>query len=130
MKRTTPTLILFAAIAVLAACSPKASTETTAAPPAPAPMPATMPAAALAAPDASATETKLASGTGVVNAVDAKAGTVTLDHQPIPAISWPAMTMTFKASPAIVASVKPGDKVAFDMKLVGGDGEITAIHKQ
>jgi Cu(I)/Ag(I) efflux system protein CusF len=128
MKRTTPTLILFAATAALAACSPKASTETTAAAPAPASMPAAMPPAAPA--EAAASDTKVASGAGVVNAVDAKAGTVTLDHQPIPAISWPAMTMTFKASPAITSSVKPGDKVAFDMKLVGGDGEITAIHKQ
>jgi Cu(I)/Ag(I) efflux system protein CusF len=125
MKPMTSTLILFAATAVLAACSPKASTETAAAAPAPAAAAATP-----AAPDAAAADIKLASGTGVVSAVDAKAGTVTLDHQPIPAISWPAMTMAFKASPAIVASVKPGDKVTFDLKLAGGDGEITAIHKQ
>lgn len=39
---------------------------------------------------------------------------VTLSHQPIPAIGWPAMTMTFRlADPALAQGVKVGDRVAF-----------------
>jgi Cu(I)/Ag(I) efflux system membrane fusion protein len=39
---------------------------------------------------------------------------VTLSHGPVPALSWPAMTMTFKlASPAIATGLKAGDQVDF-----------------
>jgi Cu(I)/Ag(I) efflux system membrane fusion protein len=39
---------------------------------------------------------------------------VTLSHQPVPAIGWPAMTMTFRlADPALARGVKVGDRVAF-----------------
>ena len=40
------------------------------------------------------------------------------------------MTMGFKAAPALAGTVKAGDKVAFDLKLENGGGEITAIQKQ
>jgi Cu/Ag efflux protein CusF len=73
---------------------------------------------------------KIAKGTGMVTAVDAAGGTITLDHGPIPEANWPAMTMTFKAAPGIAQSVKAGDKVAFDLKLEGGSGEVTAIRKR
>ena len=39
---------------------------------------------------------------------------VTLSHQPVPAIGWPAMTMTFRLADAALAhGVKVGDRVAF-----------------
>ena len=39
---------------------------------------------------------------------------VTLSHQPVPAIGWPAMTMTFKlAAPALGQGVKVGDRMSF-----------------
>jgi Cu(I)/Ag(I) efflux system protein CusF len=38
-----------------------------------------------------------AQGTGVVKAIDTDKGTITLQHQAIASIGWPAMTMTFKA---------------------------------
>ncbi len=72
----------------------------------------------------------MAKGSGTVKAIDKAAGTITLDHGPIPQAKWPAMTMTFKASPAILGPVKAGDKVAFDLKLVGSAGEVTGITKQ
>jgi Cu/Ag efflux protein CusF len=41
------------------------------------------------------------------------------------------MTMTFKAEPAKLAdTVKPGDKVAFDVKVQGSNNTVTAIRKQ
>ena len=72
----------------------------------------------------------LAKGHGTVTAIDKTAGTITLDHGPIPEAKWPAMTMAFKAAPAITDAAKVGDKVDFDLTLTGNAGEVTAIHKQ
>ena len=33
---------------------------------------------------------------GVVKKVDAKAGTVTIDHEPVKSMNWPKMTMAFQ----------------------------------
>lgn len=79
---------------------------------------------------ASSEVAKTAKGKGTVTAVDAAAGAITVDHEPIPEANWPAMTMAFKATPALAQSVKVGDKVAFDLTLANGGGEITAIQKQ
>ena len=43
-----------------------------------------------------------AQGAGVIKKLDAKGGSVTLQHGPIAALSWPAMTMAFKADPALL----------------------------
>jgi hypothetical protein len=40
------------------------------------------------------------------------------------------MTMGFKATPEQIGNVKAGDKIAFNLKLEGGAGEITAIRKR
>ena len=73
---------------------------------------------------------KMAKGSGTVTAIDKAAGTITLAHGPIPEANWPAMTMAFKAQPQLLADVKAGDKVAFDLALKDGAGEVTAITKQ
>jgi Cu/Ag efflux protein CusF len=77
-----------------------------------------------------ATAPIMAKGHGTVTAIDKAAGTITLDHGPIPEAKWPAMTMAFKAAPAITDAAKVGDKVDFDLTLTGSAGEVTAIHKQ
>ena len=77
-------------------------------------------AARAAAPAAGA-----AKGTGVVKAVNAKAGTITLHHGPIPALKWPAMTMSFKASPQVLAAAKAGKTVTFTLNDAGD--EVVAI---
>ena len=42
------------------------------------------------------------------------ANSVTLSHEPVPAIGWPAMTMTFAlANPGIARGFKAGDRVRF-----------------
>lgn len=65
---------------------------------------------------------------GVVKAVDAAKGTVAVAHGPIATLSWPAMTMTFKASDkAVLQSLEPGAKVEFDFEERGKDYVITAI---
>lgn len=74
--------------------------------------------------------TKQGKGTGTVTAIDAAGGQVTLDHGPIPEIGWPAMKMTFKVVPAVIASAAVGDKVEFDVRVTGSDSEVTAIVKK
>jgi len=55
-------------------------------------------------------------GVGVVKKVDAKAGTVTLAHDPIKALNWPAMVMPFKvADKALLGQMKVGAKIRFQL---------------
>ena len=64
-------------------------------------------------------------GTGVVKAVDAKAGVIKIHHGPIAALKWPAMTMDFKAAPAVLASAKVGKSVTFTLNAAGD--QVTAL---
>ena len=65
-----------------------------------------------------------ASGRGTVKTVAPALGVVTLTHDPIPALHWPAMTMSFKLRDAQSAqNLKPGDAVTFEVKLAPEAGE-------
>lgn len=49
---------------------------------------------------------------GVVKKIDLKAGTVNLDHEPVPSLKWPAMNMNFKVeNPDLLKDVVVGQKV-------------------
>jgi len=121
-------------VLLVAACSEKATTNSTA----PANSAMTEPSTSVAGATNMAGDlgnmavpaAKAAKGTGTVKAIDKTVGTITLEHGPIAEANWPAMTMAFKASPTLLDSVKVGDKVAFDLKLEGNAGEVTAIAKQ
>ncbi len=64
-----------------------------------------------------------ASGEGSVIEIDVGGNKMTLDHDPIPALKWQRMEMEFNVAPgALPKSVKPGDRVKFDMK-AGKPGE-------
>lgn len=69
------------------------------------------------------------SAVGVVKAVDATKGTITLSHDPVPSIKWPAMTMAFKASKDQITGVKAGDRVSFEFTAKGMDATVTSIKK-
>jgi Cu(I)/Ag(I) efflux system protein CusF len=72
--------------------------------------------------------TKTGKGEGVITAIDLKADTVTIQHGPISAVGWPAMTMTFKATPAaLLKGLKVGQKIGFDAKVTGMAAEVTAV---
>jgi Cu/Ag efflux protein CusF len=61
-------------------------------------------------------------GIGTVNSVDAAGHKVNLNHNPIPVIGWPAMTMDFAVAPSVdLRALKPGTRVNFMMQR-GGDG--------
>lgn len=69
-----------------------------------------------------------AEGVGVVEAIDLPQGTVTLKHQPIESIHWPAMTMTFKiANQAVLQGVKVGEHVRFGLHPAGMKSTVTWI---
>jgi Cu(I)/Ag(I) efflux system membrane fusion protein len=88
---------------------------------APAPQPASAPASAPAAAGHK--------GQGKVESIDAKAGTVSLEHGPIATLNWPAMTMEFKlANAALAQGVRPGASVAFEfVERQPGEWVVTAI---
>lgn len=122
-------LSAIAALATLAACGPKPAADTSSAA-------AESPAAAMSDMSGVSTmsgmamdsKTKTGKGVGEIIEIDTKAGTLTLKHDAIPAVGWPAMTMTFKANPAsLLTGLKVGEKVAFDVSVKGSDAEVTAI---
>lgn len=106
------------ALAAMVAYGPFASL-THAAAPAPAPAPA-----------AQANELQHR-GTGTVKALAPDAGTVTLDHNAIKGLGWPAMTMDFTVQPQArdgLRALKVGDRVEFDVaKDKGGKFTLSRI---
>ncbi|TAM13095.1 MAG: copper-binding protein [Nevskiaceae bacterium] len=69
-----------------------------------------------------------ATGTGVVEAVDQAQGAVTIKHQAIAALDWPAMTMAFKAANAeLLKEVKVGEKIGFGLHAQGMNGTLIWI---
>lgn len=74
---------------------------------------------------------KTVEGVGVVRAADPAVGALAIDHEPIPSMGWPAMSMTFKADPpTILEGVKAGEKVKFSLRTEGQDYVVTSIKKQ
>ncbi|MBL0121627.1 MAG: efflux RND transporter periplasmic adaptor subunit [Betaproteobacteria bacterium] len=66
---------------------------------------------------------------GTVEALDAKAGTVSIRHGPVESLKWPAMTMEFKlANAALQEGLKAGAKVGFEfVERQPGEWVITAV---
>jgi Cu(I)/Ag(I) efflux system periplasmic protein CusF len=64
---------------------------------------------------------------GVVKSVDTKAGTVTLAHEPVKSMNWPAMTMAFKVQDkALMDKLTQGKKVEVEFEQRGKDYVITS----
>ena len=66
---------------------------------------------------------------GTVDGIDAKAGTVSINHGPVASLKWPAMTMEFKvANDTLLKDLKPGAAVAFEfVERQPGEWVITGI---
>lgn len=113
----------------LAACSPKpaepAATPTAAAEPVAPPMadmPMTPAAPAQAGP---------IMGMGKITAINAAGGTLTIDHQAIPAVGWDAMSMGFTATdPTMLKDLQVGDAVTFELKSASEPSVVTKVQKQ
>lgn len=66
---------------------------------------------------------------GTVDSVDAKAGTVSVNHGPVESLKWPAMTMEFKvANESLLKDLKPGTQVAVEfVERSPGEWVITGV---
>lgn len=71
-----------------------------------------------------------ASAEGTVTKIDEEAGTITIDHGPVPEVEWPAMTMGFAADDAQRASIAAGDDVNFTFEKTAAGGTILSITKK
>ena len=66
--------------------------------------------------------------TGTVKSIDAKAGTITLDHEAVKSLNWPAMTMSFKVEDkAVMDKLAPRKKVEVEFEQRGKDYVITKV---
>lgn len=69
-----------------------------------------------------------ATGQGIINSVDAEEGVVNITHGPIPALSWPEMTMDLPVADGVdLADVQAGDDVRF--RVVLGADQVYRITK-
>ena len=67
-------------------------------------------------------------GIGVVKNINAGDGTVTLAHEPIKSLNWPAMTMAFQVrDKKLIDNVAPGSKVEFTLVQSGKNYVISSI---
>jgi Cu(I)/Ag(I) efflux system membrane fusion protein len=66
---------------------------------------------------------------GTLDAIDAKAGSVTITHGPVASLKWPGMTMDFLlANPALVEKIRPGAAIAIEfVERQPGEWVITQI---
>lgn len=57
--------------------------------------------------------------------------TVTVDHQPVQTLGWPAMSMAFQApDPSMLEGLQAGANVQFGFKQEGGQYVLTEMSKQ
>jgi Cu(I)/Ag(I) efflux system membrane fusion protein len=57
--------------------------------------------------------------------------TITLDHEAVPALKWPAMEMDFTlARPGLVQGLKPGDTVRFSFREAQQGHEVVALRRE
>lgn len=67
---------------------------------------------------------------GEITKIDESSGKITIKHGPIKKFDMESMTMVFKAGdPAMLKSVKAGDKVKFDADKVNGQMTVTKVEK-
>jgi Cu(I)/Ag(I) efflux system membrane fusion protein len=62
---------------------------------------------------------------------DVSDGSVTINHQPVPALGWPAMTMIFKApDSAMTGGLQTGAHVEFSFRPESADNVLTEVKRQ
>ena len=79
-------------------------------------------------PMAHGTEEQMHQGHGTVKKVDMETGRVTINHEPIQSLHWPAMTMSFMvADKSLLKDIRPGMKVDFELRKMGTNYKITHL---
>ncbi len=64
---------------------------------------------------------------GVVKTIDAANGKITIAHEPVATLKWPAMTMTFAITKDQLAAIAEGNQVQFDFVMENMQATITHI---
>ncbi|OGT09860.1 MAG: hypothetical protein A2X77_04635 [Gammaproteobacteria bacterium GWE2_42_36] len=65
---------------------------------------------------------------GIIKTIQLAEHQLTVSHQPISALNWPAMTMSFFVTNDVdLSQLKPGDKIQFDLNPKGDEFVITHI---
>ena len=86
------------------------------------------PAGGAAMPAAQSSAQAETSGVGVVQSIDAASGMITIAHEPIEALGWPAMTMGFKvARPELLEGIDSGEHIDFTLRGRDMDAVVTSI---
>lgn len=69
-------------------------------------------------------------GRGMIRSIDWSTATITLAHEPIASLQWPAMVMDFRVNDlALLQSVKPGQTIGFTLTAQADGGyRITHLH--
>jgi Cu/Ag efflux protein CusF len=89
-----------------------------------------MPAATTQQPTPSEQSAAESRGMGVVQSIDAANGSLTIAHEPIPALGWPAMTMAFKVDrPDLLEEVAAGERIAFTLRGRDMSAVVTSIEE-
>lgn len=89
-----------------------------------------VPAIGQAEQNGSAAPAAVVSATGVVQQVKAEQGKVKINHDPIPALGWPQMSMYFRVKDkTVLAGIGSGDKVRFEMEKDAQGLVITRMEK-
>ena len=66
--------------------------------------------------------------TGVVTRVDAAKGKVSIKHEPVQSLNWPAMTMAFVVKDkALLGKMKKDQKIDFEFVEQGKDYVVTKV---
>lgn len=84
----------------------------------------------VAAVDSALAQESSVSANGVVQQVKPEEGKVKINHEPISALGWPAMTMYFRVKDkAVLEGIAAGDKVRFELEKGATGLVITRIEK-
>lgn len=76
-------------------------------------------------PTATSSAASLIRATGVIRSIDASEQTITVEHDSIPEIDWPGMTMEFSVDHGVdLSSIKTGERISFAMSLIKDRGYI------
>ncbi|WP_148863291.1 copper-binding protein [Marinobacter fonticola] len=68
---------------------------------------------------------------GVITAINTEKRKITLNHEPIPELNWPSMTMGFPVAPEVnLEGLGKNDSVFFTLTPAGKGQQITNIRKQ
>jgi Cu(I)/Ag(I) efflux system membrane fusion protein len=69
-------------------------------------------------------------GRGVIRALMPEHGMIKLQHEAIPALDWPAMTMDFRVTKGLsLEGLAPGDEVEFSLQKQGDSYVVSALRK-